>query len=158
MSEIIVEGIRLSMEGANSFPLAVMHPDSPDYDRASQFFTVSLTNLSDRRKTLPFDELSRNYSRVYRNPATGEELFDNEIPPPKDDGSVEKLAPGSTKTFIVVFEYPEEIVKFENGKVTLQFCAKWEDSWLRKAAYKPGAYDWNESFELCHEIIITDDS
>jgi hypothetical protein len=33
---------------------------------------------------------------------------------------------------------------------------KWESDWLRRSAYAPGAYDWNESFELCREIRITD--
>ena len=92
-----------------------------------------------------------------QRPDTGAEVVDNRTPPPKLDGAVEKLAPAETKTIEVVFEYPAGIATMKNKVAVLQFCAKWQSEWLRKAAYAPGSYDWNESFEVCSEIRIIDE-
>jgi len=157
MSETVVKEIRISFTGPQTIPLSVALRDSPAYNGPRNFFTVALKNNSRNTKTLPFDELQRNTVTKYRNSVTGAEIIDNRTPPPKLDGSVVKLAPGDTKTFQVVFEYPATIASMKNGVVVLQFCVKWENDWLRKSAYAPGAYDWNESFELCREIRITDE-
>ena len=157
MTETMIDGIRLSLSGPETLPLSVVSRDSPAYDAPRNFFTVSFRNESDRTRSLPFDELRRNTSLVYRNPATDAEVFDNRTPPPKLDGSVEGLAPGETKTFEVVFAYPAQIATMEKRVAVLQFCVKWETDWLRGAAYAPGAYDWNPSYELCNEIRIVDE-
>lgn len=156
MSAAQVNGIRLSLAGASALPLAVTSRGSPSYDGPRNFFTVSLENVSTRRLTLPFDELRRNVVRVYRNPSTGAEITDNRTPPPKLDGSVEELAPGETKTFQVIFEYPARLATMEHGVALLHFCVKWESDWLRKSAYAASAYTWNEPFELCQEIRVLD--
>jgi hypothetical protein len=156
MSSTVINGIHLSLSGPTTLPLSVVRQDSPDYDGEAAFFTVSLKNESDQTKILPFDELRRNAVTKYRNPATAAEFVDNRTPPPKLDGSVQKLPPGKTKTFEVVFEYPARIATMKDRVAVLWFCVKWESNWLRKTAYAPGAYDWNESFELCREIRIVD--
>ena len=68
-----------------------------------------------------------------------------------------RLAPGETKSYQVIFEYPAGIATMKNRVAVLQFCAKWDSSWLRKKAYAPNAYDWNESSELCRELRIVED-
>ena len=157
MSDQVVNGVRLSLAGPQTLPLAVVRRGSPTFDNARAFFTVSMTNESGGRKTLPFDELRRGVVLVYRNPSTGAELVDNRTPPPKRDGSVEALPPGGTKTFQVVFDYPASIATFKDHVAALQFCVKWESKWLRTETYRPGSYDWNESYEVCHEIHIVDE-
>jgi hypothetical protein len=157
MADLVIKDIRLSLTGAQTLPLAVVLRKSPAYDAQRNFFTVTLKNESGETKKLPFDELRRNVVLVYRNPATGAEIVDNRTPPPKRDGSVEKLASGETKSFQVVFEYPGSIATMKDHVAVLQFCVKWEASWLRAADYTPGAFDWNESFELCQEIRIFDE-
>lgn len=157
MTEIVIDGIRLSLSGPETLPLPVVLRDSPAYDGPRNFFKVSLKNESGQPRSLPFDELRRNVVLVYRNPATDAEVVDNRTPPPKLDGSVERLAPGETKTFEVVFEYPAQIATMEKRVAVLQFCVKWEADWLRSTAYAPGAYDWNASYELCNEIRIFDE-
>lgn len=157
MTEIVIDGIRLSLSGPETLPLSVVLRDSPAYDGPRNFFKVSLKNESHQPRSLPFDELRRNIVLVYRNPATDAEVVDNRTPPPKLDGSVEGLTPGETKTFEVVFEYPAQIATMEKRVAVLQFCIKWETDWLRSAAYASGAYDWNESFELCNEIRLVDE-
>jgi len=157
MSEVVINGIQLSLAGPGVLPLSVVLRDSPAYDGPRNFFTVSMKNESGHVKTLPFDELSRNIVLVYRNPATGDEIIDNKTPPPKLDGAVEKLGPGATMEFQVVFAFPDTIAVLEEGKAALQFCVKWEDSWLRSTAYSPESFDWNESFELCREIQIVEE-
>jgi len=156
MSETVIKGIRLTFTGPDTLPLSVVLRDSPAYDGPRNFFTVSLKNESGKTKTLPFDEIRENTITKYRNPDTGAEIVDNQTPPPKFNGSVEKLAPGETKTYEAVFEYPASIATMKNKVAVLQFCAKWQSDWLRKAAYAAGSYDWNESFELCREIRIVD--
>lgn len=156
MSEIVIDGIRLRLAGPDRLPLSVVDPASESYDREQAFFELSFTNESTSGRTLPFDELSRNTSALYRNPASGHESFDNRTPPPRMDGSVESIAPNQTKMFQVVFDYPEELAPVENGVALVQFCVKWEESWLRAAAYQPNAYDWNHSYELCANILIID--
>lgn len=156
MINTVVKDIRLTLNGPEILPLSVVLRGGAAYDGPRNFFTVALTNESDDSKLLPFDELRRNTVLVYRNLATGAEIIDNRTPPPKRDGSVEKLAPGETKTFQVVFEYPARIATMEDRVAVLQFCAKWEASWLRTSAYTSRAYDWNESFEVCREIRITE--
>jgi len=157
MSELVIKGIRLSLAGAQTLPLSVMRRDTPAYDGPRTFFTVSLKNESDGTRILPLDELRRNVVLVYRNPSTGAEVVDNRTPPPKRDGSVEALAKGEAKTFQVVFAYPQTIAVMRDHVAVLQFCVKWVGSWLRASTYAPGAYDWNESFELCREIRILDE-
>jgi len=157
MSETVVNEVRLSLAGPQTLPLSIVLRDSPTYDGPRNFFTVSLKNESGKTRALPFDELRRNIVTIYRNPVTSAEIIDNRTPPPKFDGSVEALAPGQNKTFLVIFEYPASIATMNNGVAVLQFCVKWESDWLRKSAYAPGVYDWNESFELCREIRIVDE-
>lgn len=157
MSQTVVKDIRLSLTGPQTLPLAIALRDSPAYDAQRNFFTVSMRNESGAPRTLPFDELRRNIVLVYRNPATAAEVVDNRSPPPKLDGSVEKLAPGETKTFEVIFDYPSSIATMKDHVAVLQFCVKWESGWLRKSAYAPNAYNWNESFELCREIRIVEE-
>ena len=156
MSELVVDGIRLALAGPDSLPLAAVRRGSPSYDPERGFFTVSLKNESGRRRILPFDELRRSVVLVYRNPSTGQEIIDNRTPPPKRDGAVEGMSPGETKTFQVVFDYPESIATFHDHVARLRFCVRWENRWLRAATYAPGAYDWNESFEVCREVGIVD--
>jgi hypothetical protein len=156
MSEITVKQVRISFSGPETLPLPVVRRGSPKYDGPRNFFTVSLRNDSATKRTLPLPELRENVVMKYQNPATGAEIVDNETPPPDFEGAVEDLAPGETKTFQVVFEYPERIATFKDRVAVLRFCVKWESDWLRRSAYAPGAYDWNESFELCREIRITD--
>lgn len=157
MSEVLIDGIRLSLAGPARLPLAVVLRDSPGFDGPRNFFEVSLKNESSQTRTLPFDELRRNVVLVYRNPATQAEIVDNRTPPPKLDGSVETLSPGATKTFQVAFEYPTSIVTMEKREAALQFCVKWESDWLRHQAYAPGAFDWNASFEVCDELRVVDE-
>ena len=157
MSETIINGVRVSFEGPPELPLSVVLRESPAYDAPRNFFTVLLKNVSGQVKTLPFDELRRNIVSIYRNPATGAEIIDNRTPPPKLDGSVEELAPGQTKTFQVIFEYPAKIATMKNRVAVLRFCAKWDSVWLRKSAYAPDAFDWNESYELCREIRVVEE-
>jgi hypothetical protein len=157
MADLIVKGIRLSLAGPQTLPLSVVLRSSPAYDGERSFFTVSLTNESGGGRTLPFDELRRNIVLVYRNPSSGAEIIDNRTPPPRRVGVVEELPQGETKTFQVVFAYPESIATMREHVAALQFCVKWESGWLRSSTYAPGAYDWNESFELCREIRILDE-
>ena len=157
MSDLLINGIRLSLEAPESLPLSVVLRGSPRYDGARNLFTVSLRNESPSRMTLPFDEIRRNSIPVYRNPATGAEIVDNRTPPPKMDGSVETIAPGAVKAFQVVFEYPARIVTMRDRVAVLEFCVKWDAKWLRASAYSPGAYDWNESFEACRQIRIIEE-
>lgn len=157
MSEIVINNLHLSLQGPQTLPLSVVLRDSPNYDQQKNLFTVLLMNKSDRTRTLPLDELRRNIVRIYRNLATDTELIDNKIPPPKLDGSTEELAQGETKTIQLTFNYPMQIVTMKNKVAVLSFCVKWDGSWLRESAYALGAIDWNESFELCHEIQILDD-
>ncbi len=157
MSETVMHTIRLSFDGPESLPLPVVLRDNPAYDGPRNFFTVSLKNESDRRVLLPFDELKRNVVMVYRNPDTGAEEVDNRIPPPKMDGAVEPLEPGETKSFQVVFEYPANLATMKSRVATLEFCVRWKKEWLRDSAYPKGAYDWNESYELCRQIRIIDE-
>ena len=157
MSETIINGVRVSFEGPPELPLSVVLRESPAYDAPRNFFTVLLKNVSGQVKTLPFDEIRRNTITKCRNPTTAAEIVDNSTPPPKRDGAVEELAPGETKSFQVVFEYPPEIVTMKNRLTILHYCVEWKGEWLRKAAYAAGAYDWNESFELCREIRIVED-
>lgn len=155
MSEILAKEVRLSFTGPQTLPLPVVLRDSPAYDAPRNFFTVTLKNESSKQQTIPFDELQRNTITKYRNPDTGAEIVNNRTPPPKQDGAVLVLAPGETKSFQVVFEYPAKLQDLKNKVAELSFCVKWESSWLRKQAYAPDAYNWNESFELCREIRIT---
>lgn len=157
MSETIIKDVRVALAGPQKLPLSAALRGGPAYDGPRNFFTVSLTNESRNARTLPFDELRRNIVRIYRNPDMSTEIIDNRTPPPKLDGSVEQLAPGETKTFQVVFDYPASIATMTNHVALLRFCIKWESDWLRKSAYQPGSYDWNESFELCHEIRVIDE-
>jgi hypothetical protein len=157
MSSTVINGVHLSLSGPDTLPLAVVRRGSPDYDAEAAFFTVSLKNESEDTKTLPFDELRRNVVLNYRNQETAAEYSDNRTPPPKFDGAVQVLPPGKTKKFEVVFDYPAGIATMKNRVAVLWFCVKWESKWLRKSAYAPGAYDWNESFELCREIRIVDE-
>jgi hypothetical protein len=129
----------------------------PAYDASRNLFTVTLRTDSSRPKTLPLPEISRNSITKYRNPETGVEVVDNRTPPPRLDGAVETLAPGESKQFQVVFEYPARIATSTADVVVLQFCVTWNRDWLRKSAYLPGSYDWNESFEVCREIRIVSD-
>ena len=157
MAEIIVNGMKITLSGSGEFKLSQIHPDSLAYDLGAKLYSVTFSNVSDEDKILPFDELSRTIGFIYRNPVSDEELFDLHPPPPKDDGAVERFSPGSSKSFNLNFEYPESIVTMKDGKAALQFCLKWEDSWLRAAAYKPDSFNWNESFELCQDVIIVQD-
>lgn len=157
MSEIVTKNVRISFTGPEALPLPVVLRDSPAYDGPRTFFTVTLKNESGRKTNLPFDELRRNIVLIYRNPATRAEIIDNRSPPPKLDGSVEELAPGESKKFQVIFDYPAEIATMKDRVALLRFCVKWDNGWLRKAAYAAGAYDWNESFELCNEIRIVEE-
>lgn len=154
VAEVVLKGVRLSLTGPETLPLPVVLRNSPAYDAPRNFFTVSIKNESASMRTLALDELRRSLVLVYRNPATAAEKTDNRTSPPKLGSSVEKLAPGETKSFQVVFEYPADIARMKDHVTLLRFCVKWESAWLRKSAYAPGAYDWNESFELCREIRI----
>jgi hypothetical protein len=156
MSTTVIKGIRLTLSGPTILQLSVVRRGSPDYNAEATFFTVSLKNESDGPKTLPFDELRRNVALKYRNPVTASEILDNRTPPPKLDGSVQKLLPGKTEKFEVVFDYPAAIAPMKDGVAVLWFCVNWKSDWLRKSAYVDGAYDWNESFELCREVRIKD--
>ncbi|WP_157223051.1 hypothetical protein ACO1KB_04390 [Leptospira interrogans serovar Szwajizak] len=91
MSEYVIKGIRLSMEGPSTLPLSVVRRDSLAYDGSRSFFTISLKNESDHIKNIPLDELRRNVVLVYRNSFTGVEIVDNRTSPPKLDGLIEKL-------------------------------------------------------------------
>lgn len=157
MSELLINGIRLSFIGRQVLPLSVILRDSPNYDGASNFFTVSLKNESSSIKALPFDELRRNTITKYKNTETAVEFVNNKVPPPRPHGLIEEFNPGETKSFQVVFEYPTSIVTMHNRVATLQFCVKWQSDWLRKSTYTAGSYDWNESFEICREIRIIDE-
>lgn len=157
MSELVVEGVRLTLTGPETLPLAAVHPDSPAYDPSRAFFTVALRNESRRRRILPFDELRRNVVLVYRDRSTGAEFVDNRTPPPRRNGAVEELPVGGDKSFQVVFAYPETIARLEDGAAALQFCVRWDRDWLRADEYAPGAYDWNETFELCRELRVVDE-
>lgn len=157
MSEIIVKGMKVTLNGPEQFMLSQVHPDSLAYDLAAKLYTVSFSNVANEDKRLPFDEISRNIGAVYRDPVSNAELSHHHPPPPKDDGATEIFSPGGTQSFRVNFEYPESIVAMKDGRALLQFCLKWEGSWLRAAAYKPDSFDWNESFELCQEVIILRD-
>lgn len=157
MSQTVVKNIRVSLAGPETLPLSLVLRDSPAYDGPRNFFTISLKNESGSKKILPFDELRRNIVLIYRNSVTAAEIIDNQSPPPKLDGSVEELVPGETKAFPVIFDYPARIATMSDRIAVLRFCVKWDSVWLRKSAYVLGAYDWNESFELCREIRIVDD-
>ncbi|EJO80364.1 hypothetical protein FFZ99_08415 [Leptospira interrogans] len=156
MSEQIIKGVSLSLKGPSTLPLSVVLRESPDYDGSRNLFTVSLKNESSRTIKLPLDELRRNVVLVYRNSFTGAEIIDNRTPPSKLDGSIEKLGPGETKAFQVVFAYPEVIASQKGRAEAFTFCVKWDANWLRTSAYSPNAYDWNESFLLCQEIRIVE--
>lgn len=157
MSDLLLNGIRLSLDTPEALPLSAVLRGTPKYDAPRTFFTVSLKNESGKKRVLPFDELRRSTVRVYRNPATGAEIVDNRTPPPKRDGSVDEIAPGATRTFQVVFEYPKSIAVMKERVAVLQFCVKWDATWLRANTYTPGSYDWNESFEICRQIRILDE-
>jgi hypothetical protein len=157
MSETVLQGVVISLSSPQTLPLAVVTRGNPAYDAQRNFFTVSLKNESGIPKTLPFREISRNSITKYRNPETGAEVVDNRTPPPRLDGAVESLAPGESKHFQVVFEYPAEIATMTENAAILQFCVAWNQDWLRKTAYAPGSYDWNESFEVCREIRIVNE-
>ena len=157
MSEIVVQDVRVTFSGPSSLPLPVVTRGNPAYDAPRNFFTVSLKNESDKTKKLPLPEITQGCITKYRNPDTGAEFVDNRTPPPRLDGAVEALAPGQTKSFQVVFEYQPQIAERKNGGAVIQFCAVWNRDWLRKAAYTAGAYNWNESFELCREVQILDE-
>ncbi len=157
MSELEINGIQLSLIGPRTLPLSAVQPGNPNYDAQKGFFTISMKNGSDSDKQIPFDEISRNTVMIYRNPATEKEILDNRVPPPKEEGIVEKFSPGEIKSYQVVFAYPESLAQYENKVAQLQFCVKWDNKWLRVSTYPSNAFDWNESFELCRNIEITDD-
>jgi hypothetical protein len=154
MSETVLQDVVVSLSGPQSLPLAVVTRGDPAYDARQNFFTVSLRNESDKPKTLPLPEIGRHSVTKYRNPETQAEVVDNRTPPPRLNGAVETLAPGESKHFQVVFEYPARIATRKANVEILQFCVAWNHDWLRKSAYVPGSYDWNESFEVCREIRI----
>lgn len=154
MSDLLIDGIRVSFSGPQSLPLAVVTRGNPAYDGPRSYFTLTLKNESDRPRSLPFDEISRNTVRVYGNPATRAQVVDNRAPPPKLDGEVEPLAPGGAKSFQIVFAYPAGIATMNQGVADLRFCAKWEAAWLRSTSYQAGSYDWNASFQLCRNLRI----
>jgi hypothetical protein len=154
MSETVIKDVRLTFSGPESLPLAVVTRGNPAYDGERAFFTVSVRNNSDKPRALPLPEIRRHCVTKYRNPETGAEFVDNRTPPPKLDGAVETVAAGETKQFKVIFEYPERIAARKDATSIFQFCVAWNREWLRKSAYTPGSYDWNESFELCREIRI----
>lgn len=157
MSETIVKEMKVSLTGPQTLPLSVVRRGSPSYDPERNFFTITLENQSSETRTMPFDEIGQNVVLIYRNPQTKRGFTDNRTPPPDPEPPVEKIGPGVTRSFQVVFDYPGSIAKMEKGVAVLQFCVKWQSEWLRKSAYAPSAYDWNESFELCREIRITDE-
>ena len=154
MSETVLQDVVVSLSGPPSLPLAVVTRGDPASDPGQNFFTVSLKNESAKSKRLPLPEISRHCVTKYRNPETGVEIVDNRTPPPRLNGAVETLAPGESKHFQVVFEYPARIATRKATVEILQFCVAWNHDWLRKSAYAPGSYDWNESFEVCREIRI----
>lgn len=155
MSETLRNEVRISFSGPQELPIGTVLRSSPKYHGPSNFFTVTLKNESSKPKKLPFPEIERNTITIYRNPATGAESIDNRTPPPEMDGAVAEFAPGESKSYQVVFEYPADIATRANRVALLHFCVKWDAGWLRGSAYAPGAFDWNESFELCRELRIT---
>lgn len=157
MSEIVLQDVRVTLSGPESLPLPVVTRGNPAYDGPRNFFTVSFKNESGQTKKLPLPEISRGSVARYRNPDTGAEFVDNRTSPPRFDGAVEALAPGETKNFQIIFEYPPKIAARRNGAAVIQFCAVWNRDWLRKNAYPAKAYDWNESFDLCREVRIVDE-
>jgi hypothetical protein len=154
MSETVRNQVRISFTGPQELPLGVVLRSSPAYHGPSNFFTITMKNESNHSRTLPFPEIQRNTITIYRNPATGAESIDNRTPPPRMDGAVEVLAPGESKSYQLVFAYPAQIATRKDRVAVLQFCAKWEADWLRRTAYAPGSFDWNESFTLCRELRI----
>jgi hypothetical protein len=157
MSEAVVQDVVVSLAAPQSLPLAVVRRGTPAFDPEQTFFTVLVSNKSDKPKRLPFSEISRNVATKYRNPETGAEVVNNRTPPPRLDGAVETLAPGASKQFQVVFEYPDGIATRQASVEPIQFCVQWNRDWLRQATYTPGSYDWNESFEVCREIRIVNE-
>lgn len=155
MSETVIDGIRISFAGPDQLPFKVVSRDSPAYDAPRNFFTVTMKNESPASRKLPFDELRRTIVLVYGNPDTKEQEVDNESPPPRRVGLVEKLPPGEQRQFQVVFAYPARIATLKNGSVRLRFCVRWEAAWLRVASYTADTCDWNQSFQLCRDLQIT---
>jgi hypothetical protein len=157
MSTAVVGGIQITLTGPESLPQSAVRPASPTYNPTRGTFTVVLKNETSARKVLPFDEISRNIALVYRNPSTRAELVDNHPPPPKRNGAVEAFAAGASRSFDVIFTYPESIATMKDHIAVLSFCIKWESNWLRAEYYRPKSYDWNESFEVCRQIRVLDE-
>jgi hypothetical protein len=150
----LLDGIRVTLSGPRSLPLAVVTRGDPAFDASRGMFTLTLHNESDRERRLPIDELRRSLVRVYGNPATRAESIDNRSAPPRAVGIVEALPRGATRDIQVPFAYPASIATMEHGAAQLRFCVRWESGWLRTASYPSDAVDWNPSFELCADLRI----
>ncbi len=156
MSEVQVDSMRISLTGPASLERSVIERTSPSYDGQQALFKVTITNASGDFRRLPFDELARHVVRVYRHPATKAEWIDNRTPPPKMNGAVIALAPGASRGFPLLFEFPSRLLEQDAKTQQVQFCARWDSTWLREAAYAPQAFDWNQGFEVCTDLRLVD--
>lgn len=157
MSEKTINGISVNISGPQSLPISIASDKSPKHVPSKTFFTITVKNETDSNVVIPFDEISRNRIRIYRNPETGAEYINNRTPPPRAEGIVADFSPNESKSFQAVFDFPEAIAKFTDKKTTIQFCVQWEKKRLRSATYTENSFDWNEDFEICQEIVIIDD-
>ena len=137
---------------------AAVRPYSTERNPKACAVQVIFRNESGGPIKAPLDEIGNGLVMVYNVAGAQEPLIDNEIPPPPNDGSVMMLAPGDAHVVRMSFEYPQPLMpeRFREP-VRVAFCVRWREEWLRVKNYASGVVEWNHSFEICADVLITPD-
>lgn len=158
MTDVVIDGVRISVSAPAELAEATARPDSPTYDGLLAQLTARFRNETDGPIAVPLDEITNGMIRVYRRAGTDATVVDNEIPPPPRDGKVVSLAPGGERSMTIDIGWPESLMPASlREPVQLTVCLQWREEWLRARNYAPGAVGWNHSFDACADIRIVPD-
>lgn len=158
MTDVVIEGIRISASTPAELAESVARPDSPAYNGLVAQVTARFQNETDQPIAVPLDEITNGMIRVYRRAGSDATVVDNEIPPPPRDGKVVSLAPGADRQTTIDIGWPESLMPAPlREPVVLTVCLQWNADWLRAGNYAPGAVGWNHSFDACADVRILPD-